>query len=83
MSQANVLVSAVKHNQDGSRIEYLRIHLPVGGLIGPAVTDARRENVIDMIQREGKTVMTVFDEDGTWVDGAVVRVTRRGYLRKS
>ncbi len=80
MTQANVLVSAVKRSQDGARIEYLRIHLPVGGFVGPSVIDARRESVVDMIQRERKVVMTVFDEDGTWVDGAIVRVTRRGYL---
>lgn len=81
MRDANVLISAVKYDRDRKHIEYLRAHLPVGGVPGPAVRDVRRETVVDMIGREGKTVLTVFDDDGTWVDGAEVIVTAGGFLR--
>jgi hypothetical protein len=81
MRDANVLISAVKYDRDRKHIEYLRVHLPVSGVPGPAVRDVRRESVVDMISRERKTVLTVFDDDGTWVDGAEVLVTAGGFLR--
>lgn len=83
MRDADVLISAVKYDQGRKHIEYLRVHLPVGGIPGPAVRDVRRETVVDMIRREGKTVLTVYDDDGTWVDGAEVLVTAGGFLRTS
>lgn len=81
MRDANVLISAVKYDRDRKHIEYLRVHLPVSGLPGQDVRDVRRESVVDMIRRERKTVLTVFDDDGTWVDGAEVIVTAGGFLR--
>lgn len=83
MRDANVIISAVKYDRDRKHIEYLRVHLPVSGIPGSAVRDVRRESVVDMIRRERKTVVTVYDDDGTWVDGAEVLVTAGGFLRTS
>lgn len=80
MPTTDVLVSAVLYDKDHTRIEYLKIHYPINGLAGEGM-DVRRETVVDLIERQKKSVYTYYEEDGTWVTGAPVRVTSKKFIR--
>jgi hypothetical protein len=77
----DVAIAGVKHGADGSRISYFRIHLPVDGSYGAAVTDARRESIIDMLEKEHKRVVTIRKQDGRYAVNAEVRLTPNRFLR--
>lgn len=73
-------ISHVQKNGDGD-IQHVRAHQVFAGMLGDAPLAISRQNIIKMIQDEGKSVVTVRRQNGQWVQGEDVHVTSKKYIR--
>ena len=73
-------ISQVQKDADGD-IQHVRAHQVFAGMLGDAPLAISRQNIIKMIQDEGKSVVTVREHQGQWVQGEDVHVTSKNYIR--
>ena len=73
-------VFEISRNTNTGRIEFLKVFLPVDGVIGGCPLEISRTNLIKDI-KDGKAVYTAVNKGAEWIRGEDVRVTSAGYLR--
>ena len=77
---AQLAISHIRRDSDGSRIEYYRSFIPFDGIMGRAQIDVSRLNLVKDLQ-EGKRVFTVLRKNEEWIEGSEVYLTSKGYVR--